>query len=465
VINFFRGNSIVGTLILAILFLFTRIPAYILGVEVSPMEIKYMALAEKMASGEWLYLDIWDNTAPLSAFFYTLLYSIFGKSHTIYLVIAGVLVFTQAIQWNYWLVRTKMYQERNQIPAIVYLLLASLWIDCYTLSPELMANTFLIIALGNVLLHLNEQSQGEKSFEIGVYIGIATMFHLPYYLFLIGIILSFLLFSGTRFKDYVLLCLGTLLPFALISIGFYFKDGFDTFVSFFVFSFVKIHQNTEIPALTYLTIIAIPCILLFFSFLALLQSVGFINYQVRCQQTMLILLIFGVIGFFINTEISIVSTAILWCSASFFIAHLFLMFKKRLLRDVVFSLFVITSVGINYAFLLKVIPKSLEAYYPPQKKLIIPPIKGQKVWVLSNDWRWYLYNQAATPFFHWELSKNYLQKVDYYDIQADIYDRLQSQMPDIILGDTKTIENLLKNLPTIALQYKKEGDLWRKIPH
>jgi hypothetical protein len=97
--------------------------------------------------------------------------------------------------------------------------------------------------------------------------------------------------------------------------------------------------------------------------------------------------------------------------------------------------------------------------------LIIPPIKGQKVWVLSNDWRWYLYNQAATPFFHWELSKNYLQKVDYYDIQADIYDRLQSQMPDIILGDTKTIENLLKNLPTIALQYKKEGDLWRKIPH
>ncbi|KOY84643.1 hypothetical protein AD998_19530 [bacterium 336/3] len=460
-INFFRSSSIGGTILLAILFLAVRIPAYILGVDISATEVKYLALAEKIAQGDWLYLDIWDNSAPFSAFFYTILYGIFGKTNTPYLVISGLLVFIQAIQWSYWLVRTKMYQERNQVPAIIYLVMACLWADCYTLSPEIMANTFLIMALGNTFMHLNEQNQTEKSFEIGLYLGIAGMFHLPYFLFVGGVILAFLLFSGTRFKEYVLLCLGLLLPFTLIGLVFYFKNGFPAFVNFFIVGFINVPHHLNLDTLTFITIGAFPVVLTLFSFLALLQSVGFINYQLRCQQSMFLVLIFGVIAFFINPEIGIGSLAILWCALSFFIAHLFLLFKKRILRNIIFLLFLFIGIGINFAFLLNTIPKDLQSYYPKPKKIVIPPIKQSKVWVLSSDVSWYLYNKAITPFFNWDLSKKYLQKLDYYDIQADIYNKIMFEKPHIIVGDEKTIELLFNKLPTIAERYVKEKYYWK----
>jgi len=464
VINFFRSSSIGGTILLAILFLAVRIPAYILGVDYSIIEIKHLALAEKVAQGNWLYLDIWDNTAPISAFIYTIFYGIFGKTNTPYFIISGILVFIQAIQWNYWLVRTKMYQERNQIPAIIYLVLSCLWVDCYTLSPEIMANTFLIIALGNSLLHLNEQNQTDKSFEIGLYLGIAAMFHLPYFLFLGGIILAFLLFSGTRFKDYVLLCLGLLLPFTLVGLTFYFKNGFSPFINFFIVGFLSVPHELHLDFLSFATIVILPTLLVIFSFLALLQSAGFINYQVRCQQTMFLVLIFGLIGFFINPEMGVASVAIIWCTTSFFIAHFFLLFKKKILRNILFILFLLVGISINYIFITYPIPKDLQVYYPKPKSIILPQTKNTKVWVVGTDLSWYLHNKATTPFFNWHLSKKYLQKVDYYDIQADIYNKIIAEKPQIIVGDEKTIELLFSKLPTIAQEYKKEKNYWKLNP-
>jgi len=461
VINFFRSSSIGGTILLAILFLAVRIPAYMIGIDISATEVKYLALAEKIAQGDWLYLDIWDNSAPFSTFIYTILYGIFGKTNTPYLVISGFLVFIHAIQWNYWLVRTKMYQERNQIPAIIYLVMACLWVDCYTLSPEIMANTFLIMALGNIFLHLNEQNQTEKSFEIGLYLGIAGMFHLPYFLFVGGVVLAFLLFSGTRFKEYVLLGLGLLLPFTLVGLTFYFKNGFPTFANFFIVGLVKMPHHLHLDTLTFISILALPTILTFFSFIALLQSVGFINYQLRSQQSMFLILIFGIIAFFINPAIGVVSVAILWCTTSFFMAHLFLLFKKRILRNVLFFLFVVIGIGGNFVFLLNLIPKEMQVYYPSPKKMVIPLIKQSKVWVLGTDVSWYLNNKATTPFFNWDLSKKYLQNLDYYDIQADIYNKIMFEKPHIIVGDEKTIALLFQKLPTIAEKYTKEKYYWK----
>ena len=462
-INFFRSSSIAGTITLAILFLAVRLPAEWLNTNILAIEIKYLALAEKISQGNWLYIDIWDNTAPLSALVYTILYLFFGKVLWVHHLLAGVLVFWQAIQWNFWLVRTKMYQERNQIPAIAYLLLASLWSDCYTLSPELMANTFLITVLGNTFLHLNDQQQTEKSFEIGVYLGIALMFHFPIIFILFGIIIASLLFSGIKFREYVLLCFGFILPFLLLGVAFYFKDGFNVFVDFFVWSGFKLSKNYTLSFLHYIVLFFTPAILVLLGLLALSQSVGFVNYQLRCQQTMLILLFFSLGSIFLSSEIAFYTSAILWCSASFFIAHLFLLLKRKLLRNLTFLVFVLMSLGINYMYILRLVPGEVQEFLPYPAALSVPTFKNKKIWVLDKKWEYYLYNQAATPYFHWDLSKKYLQKVDYYDIQAEIYERLIQNPPDIILGHQPTIEVVFKRLPTFAKRYRLRENYWEKI--
>ena len=153
----------------------------------------------------------------------------------------------------------------------------------------------------------------------------------------------------------------------------------------------------------------------------------------------------------------------LWCSASFFFAHLFLLFKRKFLRNFVFFSFVLISLGINYVYLLRLVPKEVEQFLPYPAGLSMPAFKNKKIWVLDKKWEYYLYNQAASPYFHWDLSKKYLQKVDYYDIQAEIYERLSQNAPEIIIGHQPTIEAIFKRLPTFAKQYRLKENYWEKI--
>lgn len=462
--NFFRSSSIFGTILLALLFLAIRLPAEWKGVPLLAIEAKFLALGEKMSSGSWIYTDIWDNTPILPALVYAILYLLFGKSVVPYHVIAAILVFVQAIQWNYWLIRTKMYHERNQVPALIYLLLASLWWDCFTLTPEILANTFLMIALGNLLLHLNEQYHYQKGFDIGIYLGFAILCYFPSVFWLLGVMFVFATLSGTQLREYVLLCLGALLPFALVGLIFLFKDSFGQFLEFFALSNFWLAKNYAMSFLHFAIFGTMPVILVIFGILMLLQSGGFINYQIRSQQAFLFVLIFAIVGIFFTPEISMYSFAPLWMMISFFVAHLFLLFRSRWIRETIFTLFFVISVEVNYVFLLNKIPIKWQKYITPFEPLQIPDIKGEKIWLLGNRWEFYLKNQAATPYFHYELAQKHLQNIDYYDIQAEVYDRLSRDLPTIIAGDKNRIEKIFQRLPTIAEKYEYQGERgWWKL--
>ncbi len=464
VINIFRSNSILGTILLALFFTAIRLPAEWIGVPLLPIEVKFLALGEKIAEGNWIYIDIWDNTPMLPAFVYGIFYFFFGKNAVPLHILASLLVFVQAIQWNYWLVKTKMYHERNQVPALIYLLLASLCWDCFTLTPEILANTFLIMALGNLLLHLNEQYHYQKGFDIGIYLGIAILCYFPSIFWFLGVMFVFATLSGTQIREYILLFLGAFLPFALFGLIFYFKDAFGQFVEFFALSGFWLSKDYAMSFLHFAIFLAVPIIFLLFGILFLLQSGGFINYQIRSQQALLFMLIFGILGIFFVSEISIHSFAPLWAIAAFFVAHLFLLLRKNWLREVLFSFFLLTCIGLNYIFLFQKIPAKWQTYIPLLAYLQVPDVQKERIWFLGKRWEFYLKNKVSTPYFHYELAQKHLQFLDYYDIQAEIYDRLSQDLPTLILGDKNMIEKLFTRLPTIAQKYEYQGEKgWWKL--
>lgn len=431
--------------------------------ELQIWEIKYLALAEQINQGKWLYVDIWDNTAPLSALVYAFLYMLFGKTNEVYWVLSAFLVFIQALQWNYWLIKTKMYQERNQVPIIIYLLLASVWIDSYSLSPILLANSFLIGALGNLLLHINDQDSREKSFEIGLLVGVASMFHLPSVLFLVAFVLIFLLLSATKLKGYVLLLLGAILPFVLLGLIFYFKNAFQTFVQYFVLGYFSTTQFALLDILNFLLLLAFPAFLTILGILALLQSAAFINYQVRCQQALIFALLFGLLAFVFDKSLGIFSSAVIWSIMSFFVAHFFLLFKKRWLRNSVFVVFAFITTFVGNAFFFKVYPKEFFTYLSPPNKITYPNIRNKKIWILGEKWEWYAHNQAISPFFDWQLSKYYLENIDYYEVQIFIYEKITKESPDMIVGNRNVIENIMQKIPALAALYQRKDAYWEKI--
>lgn len=463
-LRLFRGSSVAGTLFLLLLFIGFRLPAEWIGVPILPIEIKYLALGEKMAQGKWMYLDIWDNTPILPAFLYGFLHFLFGKTTLPYHLLAFFLVFLQAISWNQWLLRTRMYHERNQLTAFVYLVLASLYWDSFTLTPEILANTFLILALGNLLLHLNEQYHYQKGFDIGVYLGLAMLCYVPSIFWIVGVLFVFLAFSSTQIREYVLLCLGALLPVTLVGIIFYFRDGLEQFIAFFIVSNLGISKTYHLSLLQFALFLFMPALLSVWGVLLLLQGGSFTNYQTRSQQAFVFMLIFGLVGIFFQEEISIYSLAPLWAVMSFFITHLLWLLASKWFKEILLVVFCVIGIGVNYVFLLEKIPFAWQKYISNVKRVIIPEVKGEKIWFLGKQWEYYLHNQLATPYFHYELSERHLKYLDYYDVQAEVYDKIEQDLPTLIAGNRALITKLFQRLPGLAQRYEYQSEKgWWKL--
>ena len=107
-----------------------------------------------MASGDILYKDLWDNIAPLSATSYWIMHVLFGKSQLAYQIVALILVLIQSVQFNSILIRNNAYNESSYIPAALYVIVGSIFFDFMTLSPQLIALTFILPALNNTFQHI-----------------------------------------------------------------------------------------------------------------------------------------------------------------------------------------------------------------------------------------------------------------------------------------------------------------------
>src|SRR5690606_28820248 len=112
--------------LLVLLFLAIRLPLLFLGIPATASELLHMLVGERMAGGFAMYRDIYDTTAPLSAFVYWTIDVIAGRSYLSYRIVATLLLLFQAIMFNVTLNRHQVYAGKGYIPALLYLLMGSL---------------------------------------------------------------------------------------------------------------------------------------------------------------------------------------------------------------------------------------------------------------------------------------------------------------------------------------------------
>ena len=78
------------------------------------------------------------------------------------------------------------------------------------------------------------KKQDEKIQYIGFFLVIATLFYLPYFVFLIGFLVVLLIFTGTIVRRFFLIIYGFLLPLVMVGIYFWYRDGFQFFWDQFI---------------------------------------------------------------------------------------------------------------------------------------------------------------------------------------------------------------------------------------
>lgn len=457
-ISFFRINDPFRIIVLFVLLLLVRLPYYIHGITLTLPELNHLLVGESLANGATLYVSLWEDISPLSAWIYMLIDYVFGKSTWVYHILGFFLMFYQSILFNAITYKNKLYNEGTYVPALIYGILMSLSSDMYPLSPILMSSTFILLAMNNIFRQVEFRIKADEPiFYIGVYLGIATLFYFPSAIFggIALIILAF--FSSTIGRRYLLVVYGFLLPLFLVISYFYIIDGASA--AWTVFS-TKVFSPNKIDYLSYQTVLYItaPVVLFFIiGIFRVFKRNRFSNYQLRLIQLVIVwlLLSFGLL-FWMEKLIS--SYIIFVPTIAVIITHYFLLIKKSFKTELIFMFFLTAILYVNMALIFNWlgIQKQIDRSHTmvlntPYEKFV----KDKKVVVLGNNLSIYRNASLATPFIDWGLASETLLQPNYYGKATMIHKGFVENPPEIIIDLENIMPQLKESIVFIDKNYNK----------
>ena len=454
-LSFFKVNAVYQIFSLLILLILIRVPVYLVGLPQLIPELQWMLVGEQINKGFVLYSEIWDNTAPLSALVYAGLDGLFGRSQTVYQITALTVASFQVIYFNVMMNNRDILMKRNYVPGLIYLLFLNFSFDCCTLSPVLMATTFMLMAFGKIVRQINRLNSTDEVFEIGFLIGIASLFYPPACVFILWAIASMVFFSGATLRQHSLSIFGFLFPLLLTALFFYLDGTFTAFYRNFISSVFQIRQYNLNDFKSLFVTLSIPFGLGILGFLRLVNTFGFNNFQVRCQQVMMLWAIAGVVSIGLMPFLAPMQFIIFVPALAFFTINFFNSFKKQWLAELIF-LGVFTSVLlIHYQ---AVFATGFEGFVQLKNlKLGVNQdvkIKNKRILVLGDGMEEYKNNYAATPYLNWNLAKYELENLDNYDNVISILKNFEKDSPEIIIDKVNLAPKLFKRIPALERQYK-----------
>lgn len=464
-LSFFRVNAIYQIFSLLILLILFRLPLYLFGVPELIPELQWMLVGEQINKGFVMYSEIWDNTAPLSAFVYAGIDKLFGRSMVAYQLGAFVVAAIQVIYFNVLINDRDILTKRNYLPGLFYVMFLNISFDCCTLSPALMGTTFILLAFGTLIRQISRLQATDEVFEIGVYIGLATLFYPPAGVFIFWTIASLAFFSGATIRQHSLAIFGFLFPLFLTVLFFYMYGTYESFLENFVLSVLQIRQYNLNDFTTLLTTLLIPFGLGIMGFLRLVNAVGFANFQIRCQQVMMLWAIFGILSIGLMPFLAPMQFIIFVPVWSFFTIHFFNSIKKKVIAEFIFILVLGVILLIHYDGIYF---KGLEGL-TQLRSLVLKEnrtnsFKQKKILVLGNGMEEYRDNYVATPYLNWNLAKYELERLDNYNHVINILKNFESDSPEIIIDKVNLTPKLFKRIPALQRRYKEiERGVYQRI--
>jgi hypothetical protein len=460
-LSFFRINDpfrLLGVLVILGLVravFFFQVPPLLLP------ELNLLIIGEKLGQGATMYVDVWDKTAPLSALIYWGLHYFLGNSILPYRILAILLIFIQSVFLNWVLIRKNVYNEKSYLPALFYVLFACSTFDMLTLSPSLMSLTFLLLVFRNIL-SLNEEAFDNEIFKTGIYLGIAILLYLPNFVFIFFIAIGFALFRTASTRQYLLFIYGISFIFSFFVIYYFWVGKLHFFFQNFLSNIFDFNWASYLSWKTIIAVMLLPSLFLIVSLLRVFNETSFINFQSNTQLLMLIWLAISLISNVFAPNFGTYQLILLAPVFSIFITYFFLLYRKKLLKEILF-LALIVLIGFNgYA---SAYPWGRLQDYINYENLYANKPKDfafsqQKILVLGENLSYYRDNQLATPYLDWELSQAHFAYLDTYASMIATYENLEKDLPEIIIDEAGFAEKLFAKISILQSSYTKQGKFY-----
>jgi hypothetical protein len=143
-----------------------------------------------------------------------------------------LLLFAQALRFNYVMNDLRMFQHSSFLTAMSYIMFASLLPQWHIVSPALVANIFIIWIYSLILKLYNNKNPRSLLYNIGLITGLALVCYHP--LILMGVIVLFAVIVIRPFNltEIFVLLMGFLTPFYFLGAYLYMTDQWDDLIRY-----------------------------------------------------------------------------------------------------------------------------------------------------------------------------------------------------------------------------------------
>lgn len=161
-----------------------------------------------------------EEPVPLYSFLYDLLSGI-----PLLATIAG---FILVLAETYWLTqilsRHELVLKNSSLSALVFLVLMSFLPAQLTLNPINISSGFMILILYHLLISYNKPEHLDRIFAAGFFTSIASLFYLPFLLWFLFVIISFLVFRAGNWRAWMASLIGLITPYIYLIVWYLWQD-------------------------------------------------------------------------------------------------------------------------------------------------------------------------------------------------------------------------------------------------
>jgi hypothetical protein len=144
-------------------------------------------------------------------------------------LLAGLIVFIQAILFNRVINNHSLLSKPGYLPALLYVTSASLFMPFLILSPTLICN-FLLIWIMDKFLKIGKSANAVMiMFDAGMIIAIGTLIYFPFIAMAVMLWLTLLLYRAFSWREWIAGLVGFLTIFFFVGVYYYWNDSLSQF--------------------------------------------------------------------------------------------------------------------------------------------------------------------------------------------------------------------------------------------
>lgn len=453
-LGYFRINDPYRLIGLLVIMTLLSLPLFIDTPDVTVPELKSFVIGERVSEGHGLYHGTIDSTPPLTSWFYGLFDMIFGRSLTARHVFAFIILFFQSVFLGVILIDKKVFSENTYIPSLLFSLLAFISFDSLALTGDLLAFGILLLALNNLIKEIEFRTpRDETSFNLGLFISLASMFSFSYAIYLPGTIIILSIFTRSSIRKYLLIAFGFVLPH-LVLICIFNLNGHaqELWQNYYVHN-LSFPAHDLMSTSSLLLLCTMPFIYLFVSLFILNRDARLTKYQSQIFQIMFLWFIVAFLQFFIASDFRPQSIITVLPPVSFFLTHFLLLIRRRKFAEMNTLVLFTGVVALAYLTRYNQIPQI--SYATLIVKESPTPVKDKKILVLSDQQAVFKQNTLGSPFYDWDLSSPVFRNPNYYENLLLVHRAFEKEKPEVIVDPENLMDGFFVRLPQLKAQYVK----------